>query len=691
MKKLLSILMIGFGFSCSAMDKTKNAFKDCSVLNFPLEKMVEKILATKDHCYKKILPRDISILLGKYCLRKHPVTGYLESRWVSGCLGTDTTYVQNLDWCWCDDGRKMVQVQVDPKVYKGSERGELAHFNKGRTRFVICNQLGNGANIWGTVRVPPHPMTVSDLWIKRFEYVALNDTGNRLVAKCCGGVESREGRIFLWNLDTGTSVQIEADGFDMVGDTLVTWNRDGRICRRNSETGTLEKEWDAGQETLSVQVSPKKNFLVTFHSDSVPRLWNAHTGDLLKTLEPCNGLWVEFYPLGDQLMILDNDKLKVWDTVTDQWLKPLELGDSLGVIAQFNPAGDKLMTCTRSFAKLWDVSDVSNVECIKTIKGNFHPSLFWREKVLPLAPSVCILRQCRRSTSQNSRLFDDIFGVKFDHEIFRNITLDQAVILIALYDMQIVRDKVRTLVRDKMPKSITQDGIPYINEYDIDYNYILETNPPRYRLEYRDSQSILFDFGKYPPHVQEIFESLPPWVKEQMRHLVMPASMSEALSTADIARFNVLLKNVENKVVLLEKLVRGLVGAPKDKEDLFLKKIDACVGPVNHSVNKPSPAMGKFFNDYAANKQYQWPVSFTVFAHSCKTAPQPPPPRDQNGNSDNNSNNKSSFVLQACMGVAAIAFIGWLLKKNSQKNEDDEKKELPSNIDCGDVLNRVAV
>ncbi len=61
MKKLLSLLMVGFGLSCSGME-------------LPLADLVKEILTNPDHCWKHPqLCSDISKILSRYYLRNHPI------------------------------------------------------------------------------------------------------------------------------------------------------------------------------------------------------------------------------------------------------------------------------------------------------------------------------------------------------------------------------------------------------------------------------------------------------------------------------------------------------------------------------------------------------------------------------------------------------------------------------------------
>ncbi len=67
MKKILSLLVIGLGFSCWAME-------------LPLEDMVKEILTNPNHRWKAPkLPADLSRMLGAYSLRHHPVAEYLRA------------------------------------------------------------------------------------------------------------------------------------------------------------------------------------------------------------------------------------------------------------------------------------------------------------------------------------------------------------------------------------------------------------------------------------------------------------------------------------------------------------------------------------------------------------------------------------------------------------------------------------
>ena len=106
-------------------------------------------------------------------------------------------------------------------------------------------------------------------------------------------------------------------------------------------------------------------------SDKTLRLWDAQTGDCLRTLEGhTNWIWsVAFSPQGHLLASGSADKtVKLWDVHDGRCLKTLVGHANVVRSLAFNPQGNTLASVSEDETiKLWDVK---TGDCFKTLRGD---------------------------------------------------------------------------------------------------------------------------------------------------------------------------------------------------------------------------------------------------------------------------------------------------------------------------------
>jgi hypothetical protein len=83
-----------------------------------------------------------------------------------------------------------------------------------------------------------------------------------------------------------------------------------------------------GREVIHAAFSPSGNIVATTSLDGVVRLWDVTDGTSLGVLEQKNGAWdIAFHPTNGSLLVVNGDKLRVWDVVSRQEVSPAVQGD----------------------------------------------------------------------------------------------------------------------------------------------------------------------------------------------------------------------------------------------------------------------------------------------------------------------------------------------------------------------------
>ena len=155
------------------------------------------------------------------------------------------------------------------------------------------------------------------------------------------------------------------------------WSDDkyvGEIKIWDANTGECLKTLEGHSKTVeSVAYSPDGRRIVSGSDDKTIKIWDANTGECLKTLEGHLGFVcsVAYSPDGTKIICGSGDNtIKIWDANTGQCLKTLE-GHSYPVVSvSYSPDGIKIISCSRDKTiKIWDAN---TGECLKTLKGHSH-------------------------------------------------------------------------------------------------------------------------------------------------------------------------------------------------------------------------------------------------------------------------------------------------------------------------------
>lgn len=121
--------------------------------------------------------------------------------------------------------------------------------------------------------------------------------------------------------------------------------------------------------------SPDGQRIVTASADGTAKVWDAHSGRCLRTLESRNkeGLWsARFSPDGSQVLTRGTaDIVEVWEADSGKYVLDLEGEPRSEFSAQYNPDGSCIIVAGGDdVARIWDVR---SGKCLQELKGHQGP------------------------------------------------------------------------------------------------------------------------------------------------------------------------------------------------------------------------------------------------------------------------------------------------------------------------------
>ncbi len=174
----------------------------------------------------------------------------------------------------------------------------------------------------------------------------------------------------------GHTSSVNSVCFSPNGERIATGSRDGTVKLWDAATGeqlrTLKghKAW-----VTSVCVSPDGGWIASGSGDRTVRLWDAVTGEEIRALTGHKGVVTSvcFSPDGGRIVSGSKDKtVKLWDAATGEEIRTLKgHTDDIDSVC-FSPDGGRIATgCDDKTVKLWDVTTGEEIRTFKARSGAY--------------------------------------------------------------------------------------------------------------------------------------------------------------------------------------------------------------------------------------------------------------------------------------------------------------------------------
>jgi WD40 repeat protein len=247
---------------------------------------------------------------------------------------------------------------------------------------LVSGSRDGTVRLWNIATGENHQTPIQIDWVNT---VASSPDGNAF-ASAGGGWEGFNPGIHLWNADTGELIKtFGLRAYDTLclvfspdGNMLVSGNQNGDndLYLWNAHTGELIKTFTGHTDDVnSVVFSPDGNTIVSAgagwddekmeYVGGEIHLWDAHTGELLKSLtghtESVNS--VAFNPDGNRLVSGGGDGIRVWDAHTTELIKVLAVP---AVSVVYSPDGSTFVSGGRDSIRVWNAH---TGELLKTFTG----------------------------------------------------------------------------------------------------------------------------------------------------------------------------------------------------------------------------------------------------------------------------------------------------------------------------------
>lgn len=189
-----------------------------------------------------------------------------------------------------------------------------------------------------------------------------------------------DGDIRAWDpaqRDSGGLRMAHAQGnyavsFSQDGALLVGAGYDGVVPLWDARTGELRTQWSAHAPSpvCMTEFSPDGARVATCSWDKTARVWDISTqGELLRMEHAAGVAYLAWGPRGDLLATACNDKLAhLWNARTGELVRSLSGHEAAVSEVRFSPDGKLLLSaCNDRTARIWDVA---SGECLRVLAGH---------------------------------------------------------------------------------------------------------------------------------------------------------------------------------------------------------------------------------------------------------------------------------------------------------------------------------
>lgn len=186
---------------------------------------------------------------------------------------------------------------------------------------------------------------------------------------------SDDREILFWDLESITPIltlaglhlgELQSIGFSPDETLIVTGSADGTAKIWNAETGeTIRTLAGHAGAVSSTAFSPDGGRIVTASSDGTAKLWNTETGDEIRTFAGHEGYVhsAAFSPDGAHIVTASWDETaRLWDANTGEEIMQFSGHEHQVFSASFSPTGKQIVTASDDgTAKLWETETGNNI------------------------------------------------------------------------------------------------------------------------------------------------------------------------------------------------------------------------------------------------------------------------------------------------------------------------------------------